>query len=527
MAKKKASPFTEPQLRSSRIRRNAGTWNPLVDTTDIFCGNRSVDRRGNYDLYDGAIGVELRVEHASRSEPLLEGTEPWEQGSVSPLFIWKADNQFKMLYSARFGTCLATSDDAFEWKRPVLNEVEYEGSTENNLLGEGIEGCTGVFIDPYCAPEERFKAMGGDMAWYDPATLEPLDGDEAQKRFDAQEYEGDSYTGPRAVIWGRMLGWTSADGHRWTPMPEMLGNRPVNGGISARYDKDTEHYICYQQIMGYEAEALKGIGSASIEEETQLRTIAFSRTSDFSKWPAPKQILRPDAQDPYDIDFYGANYFPYPGRTDLHGMVVPVYHRASDNMDSQLAFSRDGLFWTRTDRRVAAATGEPGSGDECGTHCWRSGLLELPDGRWAVPHTGTSRLHNVRDEVLEKLQPLRRPGQIRYAIWEPHRFCGIEAELEGRFTIPSIYRKENQLRFNYRCAPAGWISVELLQRNPTMFQPDLDPVPGFTFADCDRLLGDETDRAVTWNGNGDISTVGESVVMRIRMFQAKLFAYRL
>ena len=179
MAKKKASPFTEPQLRSSRIRRNAGTWNPLVDTTDIFCGNRSVDRQDNYDLYDGAIGVELRVELASRSEPLLEGTEPWEQGSVSPLFIWKADNQFKMLYSARFGTCLATSDDAFEWRRPVLNEVEYEGSTENNLLGDGIEGCTGVFIDPYCAPEERFKAMGGDMAWYDPATLEPLDGDEA------------------------------------------------------------------------------------------------------------------------------------------------------------------------------------------------------------------------------------------------------------------------------------------------------------------------------------------------------------
>ena len=527
MAKKKASPFTEPQLRSSRIRRNAGTWNPLVDTTDIFCGNRSVDRQGNYDLYDGAIGVELRVELASRSEPLLEGTEPWERGSVSPLFIWKADNQFKMLYSARFGTCLATSDDAFEWRRPVLNEVDYEGSTENNLLGDGIEGCTGVFIDPYCAPEERFKAMGGDMAWYDPATLEPLDGDEAQKRFDAQEYEGDSYTGPRAVIWGRMLGWTSADGHRWTPMPEMLGNRPVNGGISARYDKDTEQYICYQQIMGYEAEALKGIGSASIEEETQLRTIAFSRTSDFAKWPAPKLILRPDPQDPYDIDFYGANYFPYPGRTDLHGMVVPVYHRASDNMDSQLAFSRDGLFWTRTDRRVAAATGEPGSGDECGTHCWRSGLVELPDGRWAVPHTGTSRLHNVRDEVLDKLLPRKRPGQIRYAIWEPHRFCGIEAELEGRFTIPSIYRKENQLRFNYRCAPAGWISVELLQRNPTMFQPDLDPVPGFTFADCDRLLGDETDRAVTWNGNSDISAVGESVVMRIRMFQAKLFAYRL
>ena len=83
-----------------------------------------------------------------------------------------------------------------------------------------------------------------------------------------------------------MLGWTSVDGLRWTPMPEMLGNRPVNGGISARWDEDTQQYICYQQIMGFEAEAIKGIGSASIEEETQLRTIAFSCTKDFSKWPA-------------------------------------------------------------------------------------------------------------------------------------------------------------------------------------------------------------------------------------------------
>ena len=469
---KKASPFTEPQIRSSRIRRNAGTWNPLVDTTDIFCGNRSVDRQGVYDLYDGAIGVKLRVEQASRSEPLLEGTEPWEQGSVSPLFIWKAEDGFKMLYSAKLGTCLATSEDGYEWTRPVLNEVDYEGSTANNILGDGIKGCTGVFHRP---PRSARRTLQGD-GWghgvvRSRQTCQPLDGDEAQKRYDAQEYQGDSYTGPKAEIWGRMLGWTSADGLRWTPMPEMLGTRPVNGGISARWDEDTQQYICYQQIMGFATEAIKGIGSASIEEETQLRTIAFSCTKDFAKWPAPKLILRPDAQDPYDIDFYGGNYFPYPGRTDLHGMIVPVYHRSNDGMDTQLAFSRDGLFWTRPERRAAHTMGEPGSGAECGTHCWRSGVVELPDGKWAVPHTGTSKLHNVRDEYVEKLFPLRRPGQIRYALWEPHRFCGVEAELEGRFTIPSIYRKANQLRINYRCAPGGWIAVELLPRNPGLFSP--------------------------------------------------------
>ena len=57
--------------------------------------------------------------------------------------------------------------------------------------------------------------------------------------------------------------------------------------------------------------------------------------------------------------------------------------------------------------------------------------------------------------------------------------------------------------------------------------PDPDPVEGFTFADCDRLVGDVSDRVVSWNGNSDISSVGGTVAIRLKMFQAKLFAYRL
>ena len=59
--------------------------------------------------------------------------------------------------------------------RPKLGEVMHEGSTANNLLARGIKGATGVFIDdnPACPPSERFKAIGGDMAYYDPDTLLP------------------------------------------------------------------------------------------------------------------------------------------------------------------------------------------------------------------------------------------------------------------------------------------------------------------------------------------------------------------
>ena len=74
--------------------------------------------------------------------------------------------------------------------------------------------------------------------------------------------------------------------------------------------------------------------------------------------------------------------------------------------------------------------------------------------------------------------------------------------------------------------PGGWIEVELLDKIPRLALPDADPVDGFSFADCDRIMGDSEDHVVTWNGNSDISAVGESVGIRVRMFDAKLFAYR-
>ena len=66
-----------------------------------------------------------------------------------------------------------------------------------------------------------------------------------------------------------------------------------------------------------------------------------------------------------------------------------------------------------------------------------------------------------------------------------------------------------------------------MPRVPTMLCPDANPLKGYSFEECDRLTGDEADRVVTWRGSSDISAVGEMAAVRVRMFQAKLFAYRL
>ena len=159
--------------------------------------------------------------------------------------------------------------------------------------------------------------------------------------------------------------------------------------------------------------------------------------------------------------------------------------------------------------------GAPGDGDECSAHFWRGGLIELPDGNWASPYTGNSKLHNVTGDMVDAMFPAHRPLQIRWARWQPHRFCGLVAALEGRFTIPTVYRCHDELRLNYRCQPGGWIKVEILGRH-SLDDPGWGCCPGFSFAECDLLTGDAIDHVVTWKGQRDISGIGETVAIRIR-----------
>ena len=93
--------------------------------------------------------------------------------------------------------------------------------------------------------------------------------------------------------------------------------------------------------------------------------------------------------------------------------------------------------------------------------------------------------------------------------------------------MPRHALEQDIVRHNYRCAPGGWISVELMRAIPSKNCPDVGPIKGFTFEVCDHLVGDEEDQVVTWQGNSDISSTGEMVAIRVKMFQAKVFAYHL
>ena len=65
-----------------RPRFNPGTWMAMVDVMEIFTGHRSITRDGRYEMFDGPVGVQLRVEEADKSEPFLHREKDWEQGAA-------------------------------------------------------------------------------------------------------------------------------------------------------------------------------------------------------------------------------------------------------------------------------------------------------------------------------------------------------------------------------------------------------------------------------------------------------------
>jgi len=495
-----------------------GEWVPIIDWSSIFPGNRGINRHGRFEHYDVPAGLALKVEPGDKSGPILTAGKPWEfedgEGTLVPNTVWRTDHGYHLLYTAHLPErgalglggethmCYATSADGYTWTRTVLNQVEHNGSTENNIVANAP--ADSPFLDPQGTPEERFKAIGQVGGAFFEDSDEKPDPAEVYKHWKQMEYEGDAYTGRRVVFRHWVEGWTSPDGIHWTPKGRVA-DMPSDGGSAAQYDPETKSYFAYLRVGA--------VGGR--------RATGLARTKDFWHWPQAKLVLCPDPQDPPDLSFYSTMYFRYPSNPKLHCALIETYNQFADDNDAQIAFSHDMENWFRPERRPIIQCGELGEPDAGAARPW-GGLFELADGRWAVVYRGVTGLHNyTRPEGLLD----RGPGVLMMAHWLPHRFCGVEAESEGRFTLSTVVRTQDALRLNYRCGFGGYIIAELIRGVPSRIHPDAEAIPGFAFADCDRMTGDTLNGMMSWNGNGDLSGIGDTVAIRVRMFRAKLFAY--
>lgn len=131
-------------------------------------------------------GAALTLHHPQPREIAIKQEHPWEEGAISYMTTFKDGGKFRAWYRAeprgyfqaaaedagmKAGkkgtasfTAYAESEDGIHWIKPKLGIVEFEGSTENNLVWAGAPGSApnmAPFRDdnPEARKDERYKAV--------------------------------------------------------------------------------------------------------------------------------------------------------------------------------------------------------------------------------------------------------------------------------------------------------------------------------------------------------------------------------
>src|SRR5688500_8071923 len=99
-------------------------------------------------------------------------------------------------------------------------------------------------------------------------------------------------------------------------------------------------------------------------------------------------------------------------------------------------------------------------------------------------------------------------------------FASVRADYDGgeMLTRPLDFRG-SKLLLNFATSAAGGIRVELQDERGT-------PLPGFALDDCQEVIGNEIERAVSWKGGDLRDLAGKPVRLRFVMKDADLYALR-
>lgn len=435
--------------------------------------------------------------------PILRPERPWEMGGISQygtVLYDEEDEEFRFYYLTHAGSGgyeakmvtmggkqwlanrtlvgYATSRDGVNWERPNLGQVDFEGSTDNNLLAIGainVEG-TGIVYEPEDPdPDRRYKAIFWEHGSGEVVTRE--DG---------------------LVLWaggGRDGMWVafSPDGIHWTNHEK----NPV--GPSS----DTSHYVVKDPATGH----YRAYGRFAPKGG---RVIGCMTSRDFTDWSDGVLVLAPDEHEiagpEATTEFYGMSVGLYEG---LYIGGVWVYRSGTDGcIDTQLAVSRDGLAWERVAERQVFMPVGPAGGMSDGmvrttaNYIVRGDEIYIYYGMVNGPHSGPK--HPGR-EIKRS-----HPGMVGLARLRRDGWVSLDAGADGGtvITTPSAIASDT-LHVNVD-ASRGELRASLIDSRG-------EPVPGCEGA----LTGDHLDGAISWTGPAPATAAR----IRFELRDAKLFSY--
>lgn len=434
-------------------------------------------------LIENMNGTRL-VLHEPRDEgPVLKFDKPWEGEFSGYCTVIKDESTYRLYYRGLppydedgtylETTCYAESKDGIHWVKPNLGLFEVNGTYDNNVVlanAGRVNHNFSPFLDtkPGVDPNQRFKALGG-------------------------------------IFKIGLFAYVSADGIRW----EKLQEKPVilEGDFDSQnvsfWSESEQCYVCYFRT-----------------HTSLVRTVSRSTSNDFINWSDSTQMNFGDTPPENIYTNQTSPYFRAPHiYVAIAARFMPDRQVLTEEKALQLGVDpkyfkdcSDAIFMTtrggnRYDRTFMEGFIRPG----IGLQNWVS-RTNYP--ALNVVQTGPPEMSvYVNQDYAQPTAHLRR-----YSM-RLDGFVSVHAPYQGgeMITKPFTFNGE-KLHLNFATSAAGDIRIEIQDANG-------QPIPGYSLADSQTLIGNEIERVVAWKNGEDVSQlIGEPIRLRFVMKDADLFA---
>lgn len=453
------------------------------------------------------VSRELHQPIKHPANPLLGPEKPWEgptMNYLSGVFLDRTTQRFRVFYvgvvngkvpgmpKVFYPVCTAESDDGIHWVRPQLTHHADLTGGPNNIVLHLDHGCI-------AAPNIIYEPDDEQAPWKLLIHHSP---------------------GSPCHYFVRMA--TSQDGIRWNwvTTSEDAVYAKLHDRMTAFVDRSNPEFpfVVFGRPSLSRDYPLIYPGRIHAREVFQTRLSKDGQRTMHD----PIVALRPDLEDPLDVEFYHMSAFRY---ESLYIGTLMIYHvKDPPCSEVQLLTSRDMRKWERVRPREAFIDHSLPEGRRHGV--WDAAGVQ-PQLSPPLLHDGALSFYYYGGPAFHGSRFLKGRYQLGLAQLRPDGFASLRATWRtGVVTTKPFLWPGGTLVVNGKELGGSRTSESFLK--VAVLNEDGEVVPGFSQSDCSPLAGDYVAGQPTWEGqpNGLDSLVGQTIRLRFFMKQADLFSFK-
>ena len=498
-------------------------------------------------LVERLIGrAELQMHQPTPREISFETSEPWEGNEPNYVTVFQDKGLYRMYYRGTHHSylggkdrpdhrdvyCYAESVDGIIWHKPQLGLFDWNGSSQNNIVIDGIgRHAFAPFLDlnPNCAPDAFYKALG----WKGPH--KGLYAFKSTNGIDWKLLAPDPVITDGAFDSMNLAFWDSYAGEYRSYFRDFRKDEATDAdlilaGVDRGRDIKTAHSADFllwsdPDWLSYRANVDLGRSAGEVGQMSNMKDYPTGRVSELYT----NQIM-PYYRAPHLLLGFPTRYTDR-GWTES-AKTLPRYDyrkiRATSPTDSLPLGSRregtavtDGMFMSSRDRKHFSIWPEsfirPGLRTRdswfYGDMYQNWGLVETKS---AFPDAPVELSMYVTERTAQETGGILRRYTMRI-----DGFGSLHAPLAGGelVTKPLIF-SGNKMALNFSTSGVGSIRIEIQDS-------DGHPFPGYSLGECPEMYGDHLEYFVSWiKESGLASLSGRTVRLRFALKDADLYSFQ-